>query len=272
MIEMTLASAALALALGAAAAGGGSRVPLAPTGKWIVEYHPDLCVATHAFGDAGLTVGFRPWPMGDRIEYVLLRPGKRGDPRRGAATVTLGGVGTVARGDYVDWMMPKSGSRITVVTVDSAATERLSEATSIAIVLDRAAPITVAPDRMKAALAALKTCNDDLLRTWGLDPDEHLRVATPASASAMADWITDADYPSAMSENDAQGTTTIAWTIETDGRVRTCRVVSTSGHVELDTAACAAIVKRARYKPAIGLDGKAMVTHGIRRVVWQMES
>lgn len=258
------------LAMAMILSGAEAAAPLAPSGRWVVDYHPAMCVATHAFGTAGeVTVGLRPWPMGDRTEYVMVLPGKPGAPRRGSATVTLGGVGKPVTGEYVNWLMPKTTRRITVVTVDREATEHLEDATSIAIRLGTAPPVVVAPDRLKAALGALKTCNDDLLKTWGIDPTEGDRVATPAHAGNPANWITADDYPSAEFSNDIGGTVAITWRIETDGRVGDCRVVSTSGHPELDQAACKAVVQRGHYKPAIGLDGKPMATHSTRRVVWR---
>src|SRR5258706_8077705 len=48
--------------------------PLAPVGKWKVEYAEHMCVLSHVFGTGASQVilGFRPWPMGLTTEVVLM--------------------------------------------------------------------------------------------------------------------------------------------------------------------------------------------------------
>ena len=58
--------------------------------------------------------------------------------------------------------------------------------------------------------------------------------------------------------------------IDTDGSVKNCGIAVTSGDVGLDSAACAAITKRGRYKPALDKDGKPIAVHSTRRVVWRL--
>ncbi len=60
----------------------------------------------------------------------------------------------------------------------------------------------------------------------------------------------------------------IGWTIGTDGRAVDCRVLKTSGVPDLDQASCRALVKRARYRPALDAMGKPVESYGTRNVQW----
>jgi len=85
-----------------------------------------------------------------------------------------------------------------------------------------------------------------------------------------ADWITTDDYPPSALRADEEGTVTIGWTIDTNGRVQNCHTISSSGHPDLDDAACRALTRRARYKPALDSTGKPMAVTQSRRVVWRI--
>jgi len=84
------------------------------------------------------------------------------------------------------------------------------------------------------------------------------------------EWITDADYPARAMRDEAEGTSAITWEINLQGRVENCRVTSSSGHAELDRAACAAITRRARYRPALDQAGNPIRSSQSRRVVWRV--
>lgn len=85
-----------------------------------------------------------------------------------------------------------------------------------------------------------------------------------------ADWISTDDYPPSALRAEEEGTTAIAWTINTQGRVENCRVTSSSGSRALDDAACRAITRRGRYSPALDQSGNPIATTSSRRVVWKI--
>ena len=93
------------------------------------------------------------------------------------------------------------------------------------------------------------------------------------SADARGDpsrWISTDDYPSRALREGKEGVTRITWDINTEGRVENCRVVSSSGTPELDEAACRAITRRGRYKPALDQNGNPIRSSESRSVRWQI--
>jgi TonB family protein len=260
---------------GASPRGEASSL-LAPTGNWNVEYAENMCILSHSFGTglAEVTLGFRPWPMGERTEVVLISRDSTGTASRfgKGATLSLSSAGPGIEGDYWSFWLPKRKVRLSTLIVDQAALADLGSADSVTIAIPKGARVSVTlPRNTKAALKALDTCDDDLLREWGVDPDEKMKVATPAKALPnVADWISDDDYPPQALRNSQQGTVMILWTIDVDGRVANCIPVIKSGVPLLDQAACNAITLRGRYQPALGKDGKPVSSHNTRRVVWRL--
>ncbi|HKX91369.1 MAG TPA: energy transducer TonB [Sphingomicrobium sp.] len=90
-----------------------------------------------------------------------------------------------------------------------------------------------------------------------------------ASTSATPlPWFDLDDYPVKAFERELQGVTTFAVIVGPDGRAADCQITQSSGHGMLDRQACWVAVKRARFTPAYGSDGRP--TFGVYRsqVVW----
>lgn len=91
------------------------------------------------------------------------------------------------------------------------------------------------------------------------------------AASARGDegqWITQDDYPPSAIRAEEQGTTSIKWTINAQGRAENCQVTASSGSTALDQAACRALTRRARYTPATDAAGNPIATTKSRTVRW----
>jgi len=94
---------------------------------------------------------------------------------------------------------------------------------------------------------------------------------TPKGASPKGNpgaWATTNDYPSRALREEREGVTGFRVSVGPDGRVTDCQITSSSGHADLDEAACANIRRRARFSPAT--DGEGQPTNGSysNRVRW----
>lgn len=266
----TMLIAAL-LALGAPA---GAETPRAATGKWTIEYANSMCVLSRDYDtdQKKLAFGLRPWPMGDSLEIVLIEPGGYGyGVQQGKVKVIVGQATTPIAGIYNSYFAPTAKTRVTTINVPHATLDAIADAPSIDIAMAEKPHLALALAKPKAALTALATCTDDLLRTWHVDPAEQAKVATPpAPASTVAEWISTDDYPADALSRNSHGTVSIVWLIDVDGKVKNCGIAATSGDPSLDGAACNAITLRGRYKPALDKDGKPIAIHSTRRVVWRL--
>ena len=118
----------------------------------------------------------------------------------------------------------------------------------------------------------LGDCENDLFKRWGVDPQEtESHVAVKAiPAPDIANWIRNADYPSAARKAGIQGTTTMLWRIEANGRIEDCRIIESSGSALLDDKACEVLKLRGRYQPARDDQGRAMPMWQRRVSRWRL--
>lgn len=68
--------------------------------------------------------------------------------------------------------------------------------------------------------------------------------------------IRDSDYPDHLREAGVTGTVGLRFVVGVNGRVTSCAVTRTSGVPELDALTCRLIIRRFRYRPTIGADGR----------------
>jgi len=108
------------------------------------------------------------------------------------------------------------------------------------------------------------------LERWVDRAKDSRTVAQPSRAGPQhsenpADWITSDDYPAESIRQGEEGTVRISWYVSKSGRAFRCVTRESSGHPRLDDAACAAILRNARYRPVAGPARRFS-----RRVVWKL--
>jgi protein TonB len=80
--------------------------------------------------------------------------------------------------------------------------------------------------------------------------------------------ISDEDYPSSSIRNEEAGTSVATFTIGPDGKVGSCSASGASATLDAET--CKLILRRFRYKPAMGADGQPMSETKTQRVTWRL--
>jgi len=78
---------------------------------------------------------------------------------------------------------------------------------------------------------------------------------TPKNQRSWAARIQD-NYPARAQREERQGRVGVRVSIDSDGRVTSCSVTSSSGSSDLDSAACDGMQRYARYNPATDGDGQ----------------
>ena len=95
-------------------------------------------------------------------------------------------------------------------------------------------------------------------------PPEPTPIGDPAS------WVTAADYPPSASAAGHQGRTVFALDVDAKGRVTGCRILQSSGFPLLDNTTCASMVINARFKPAVGADGRPVAGAWDSAMDWRL--
>ena len=85
-----------------------------------------------------------------------------------------------------------------------------------------------------------------------------------APATSPGTWVTTNDYPARALREEREGTTAFRLDVGIDGKVTACAVTASSGHADLDAAACKALMRRARFEPITDGGGPASWTSRVR--------
>jgi protein TonB len=94
------------------------------------------------------------------------------------------------------------------------------------------------------------------------------KPTNPSPANAPSGWATSVDYPAASLRLDEHGTTQFRVSVGSDGLVKACEIVKSSGSRRLDDATCKLVSKRARFEPAKDKNGETTVGTYSNSVRW----
>jgi TonB family protein len=236
----------LVFALALAGAGTGAEiVPLQPSGRWTVNYQQNGCLLSRRFGpEAGsVTLGFEPSMAVAEGRLLLVVPAPEKRPNRtGKARIELAPSGMVLAADFSSG--PIGPGRGIVLWLEPGSVAGLTDARTITVTAGDEPPVVLRTGGMTGALKAIRTCQDDLLRSWGVDPADMIKEE---DRPAVATWFGVNSYPSSAVRAGAQGRVVSLITIGDDGKPTGCRIVITSGSSDLDKATCSIARQNARF-------------------------
>ncbi len=83
-------------------------------------------------------------------------------------------------------------------------------------------------------------------------------------------WVTSDDYPARAMREEREGTTGFRLSYDDSGLPKTCEIVSSSGHADLDTMTCDLTMSRARFQPGKDRAGNPMGGTYSNRIRWSI--
>jgi TonB family protein len=123
---------------------------------------------------------------------------------------------------------------------------------------------------MKAPLAALDGCMDDLIKGWGLDPvQQRQRKRAPEPTESPAKWFRTDDYPTGLNHFGVGGIVVLRLVVDADGTVTGCGVSKAGGDKAFEDLTCQLAKTRARFQPAIGAEGEPIPSVWIQSITWR---
>jgi TonB family protein len=264
----------LALLLTAPAATPASAAP-PPRAHWTSDWGDQRCsLVRETGGPASKSLMVRSVPGTEQAELWWIDPEWRG-PRLAPYTrvkITLKPSGTEIEGSAV-------GARILgqtgfiISNVGDPFLREMGESNAIQVSAPGRTLIDLPLPAADRAVAALRACEADSLRSWGFDPAKIQSLQTPVkSVESAAAWVSDADYPDAAIHDNASGSVLARLKVGTDGRVSECVVVESSKNEALDAKTCQIFQRRGKFHPAIGADGKPTVGLTAIRIRWWIPS
>jgi protein TonB len=122
---------------------------------------------------------------------------------------------------------------------------------------------------MAGAWGQVDACLARLRQTWNISEDGS-RVREAARMINTEGLFHDSDYPTIAVGRGQSGTTKVMLLIDENGVVKDCTLTEASGVAVLDSNTCGVILKRARFQPAIGLDGKPAKSAFTQTITWRL--
>ena len=250
-----------------AVAAAVSGVSYSPVGKWTMDYQQDLCLLTRPYESNGtkVTLGFRQAPGDFQTEVIILSADSPDEALRGGGVIMRPDPATTIISMGVSLRIPGGRKRVLRFMAPHAQIVGLGSQVGLTIEELGQGAMTFPLDRADKALRALVTCETDQIRSWGVDLSQMAVTAKPIGD--VTKWFV---FPLQAAHNRQDGDTTVRWSIDTKGRVDGCTIVRSSGNPILDSSACKQIIKRGKYQPAIGKDGKPMRSLETRLLIWSL--
>jgi TonB family protein len=248
---------------------GAGAAPLSPSQKWVVEFADQQCVASRNYGSSAkpLILVLKPSPMGKVLQMTFIREAS-GPTEQIGASIQIGS-GRAIRTTALAFDARRAKRRMVRINLPDENSERLAEATTLAVRIDGEVDESLALSHMGELMRAMGRCLADLQGYWNLGPANETRLRERAQGN-LAQWFKAEDYPDMAIREDQRGTVQFALLIDEAGKVADCTVTETSKAPVLDAQSCSVLVSRAKLRPATGLDGKPAKDGLTGRVTWRI--
>ena len=268
---------------------------LTASSKWNVNYADDSCRLLRAFGtdDALLMVVFDRFAPGR--EFKLMLVGKRFANVRSGEQASLqfgpselkqehdffsgdlgkGRPALILRGDLRIDAPIKRDRAVRKLEREEARPnlppDRIAAVDQLTLTAPLLRPVRFALGSMPAPFAALDKCIDNLLTNWGIDTQRHATLSRRAVPTANpGSRLASNDYPQMAIAQGAQGIVNFRLSIDALGKPTACHIQQSSRPQEFDKAACTALMRRARFTPALDQSGAALASFFRGTVVFKI--
>lgn len=243
----------------------------APAERWVVNFAENQCVASLSFGDAKKPLHFalKPSPVGEIIQVVVVKnagtfespvqlPVKiqvDNQPPREFSMLAVAGASGKPDSFRINMTLADFAPMRTASSETLTSSGKLNETFQLV--------------QMPALLKAMDACVADLQRHWNASEDLRAKLRSRAKANLMSIFSSD-DYPGVSLQKHQAGLVGLVILIDEKGKPADCMVTQTSTSAALDTQACAIVLQRANYTPAIGEDGKPAKDSQYAKIRWEM--
>lgn len=255
-------------------AGLSSGSALQPTSKWVVEFADSSCVASRAYGTPEKRLDFhlKAPLLGQTYEVAIVVPDSKEPKGNGfdrgwierpdgskAAPISAGSYSTVSK------------MHITRFYVDPEKYVIGQDGERIILHINKQRHYDLALPDLQKAQRVLSQCLTGLRDEYGVGETVTKQIATEAKAKqSIVRYFSTDDYPQEAVIKGEQGYVGALYWVESDGRVRDCKIVESSHRQSLDDRTCEVIRTRSRFTPALDHQGNPIRSPDFLRVRWAM--
>lgn len=279
--------ALISIATSSQAQSAKGPLQLKQTSAWNVDYADDRCRLMRQFGEGDDKVFaiFDRYGPGERFRITIAGKPVKTAVENGEATIKFGPVEGEQKlafykgnlGEYPALVF-QSQARIAPPTpleqsaidqrkadewieLASVGPERESAIRNLTITKPLRRTIIMETGPMRKPLEALGLCIDNLMASWGIDVEKHKLLTQPVKPlTSPGRWIVSTDYPVNMLSAGQPAIVEFRMSVGADGNPVSCHIQSTTRPKEFDKAVCGSLMERARFAPALDVEGKPLAS------------
>jgi TonB family protein len=246
-------------------------IALAKTSKWEINYIEDSCHLLARFGEG---------PQSAILKMTRYQPGDAfdlniyGEPfKYGSSTMTVHIAYGDAPAEKREAMIGRAGNKLPLliltgqrldswvslpeVTPPSITPAQEQQVKFIDLAIAGGKRFRLETGSLGAPMAAMRTCVNDLVKSWGYDPLQQAQLSRPVTPTNYpGSWLVPGDYPLDSLRNGHNGLVQFRLDVDPSGAVAGCFVLHRTNPDDFADLTCKLLAKRAKFLPALDKDGK----------------
>jgi TonB family protein len=244
--------------------------PQAPVKKWVVDFAEQQCMASRDYGspDKPLMLVLKPSPLGNVLQLTVVTKIRGSDTVEVPSEVTIGN-SPALKLDALAFNLPRAKLRALRINLPLELLQELARASTLSVTTRGEMDASFALSGMPALTSAIGACLADLQAYWNAGPANESKLKERAAAN-LARYFSASDYPDVAVMNREGGSVQFALLVDPAGKVADCVVTESSKIPVLDAQSCNVLLERARFTPAVALDGKPARDAVVGRVTWRI--
>jgi hypothetical protein len=132
---------------------------------------------------------------------------------------------------------------------------------AIALTEGLTSPVTIETGSLRAPMAAMQNCADDLLKVWGLDLEQHKTMTAPVALVPNPQGVLpQGTIPFSEFGKMATGGNLVRVIVGADGKPTSCQIYSPTLSETLNSKICKLVMDKASFVPAKDAGGQAMAS------------
>lgn len=253
-------------------------------GNWIVNYDNDACHLAAQFGEGKNQVVLRMTRYQPSESFTLGLYGSRmaADEVRTKGTLDFGLSAQPLEVETINGSAGKNKAAwVSGVRLDrpwnadeglpDLTPEREASVTGLTIDFQRRKPFRLEFTAFGKAMAQLRTCQTDLVKSWGYDPEQQANLSRRATGKqSPAEWLKASDYPMQSVAMGHNGFVQFRLDVDETGKVAGCHVLDRTNPDDFADMTCKLVARRAKLEPALDASGKPVRSFIVQRVVWRV--
>lgn len=267
---------------------GAVAAPLQPTAQWHVDFADEQCVASRNYGstESPLFLVFKMPPIGDIMQIAVVRNGSVREADQIGGEIVFDDRPPIAT-NFLEYDVRKLKQRALLMNLVRLDLRPMRQASTIHIRSRADKPpvgglhrtsvhasidLTFAISDIATVLQLLDECAADLQKVWNVwDENRDSVTLKKGPEGNIQGLFRPSDYPPAALRKSLSGTATLVLLIDEFGKVADCTITRTSGAAAIDAQSCAILSERAKFQPAIGLNGKPTKSAVSQSITWRLE-